>query len=620
MNYLIDMRKEIVIASSLNETRIAITENGELSELFVEVPDKERYVGNVYMGRVEKIIQGMNAAFIDIGLPQGAFLHFSDVDSSLEESFFTEDEDDDDTSKDVLDQPHESFIKIDYSEPSSLFVPPSDIAEADLSELLSALLMQPTVGKPAGYNEILAKELLEQNEIESEQAHSTINASMSDSAAIALRLKKMPPKQNVNAKPLPTFSTKRSGLISINLQPKQTIIVQVVREGYSSKGVRVTTKVALPGRYMVLLPFDNLIGVSRKIGSVKERKRLRQLAKSLIQPGIGCIVRTAAEDKTDQELSRDWAALVEQWKEMENNVKIAKAPSLLYKDKNITGSVIRDLFTEEVERVVIDSPKLYKEITSYLHWVAPELSAKVEMYQGRKALFDYFKLEKSIQETYARKVYLPSGGSIVIDQTEAMHVVDVNSGRSTSEHEQEKSAFRNNMEALKAVAKQLRLRDIGGMIIIDFIDMMLEENRKKLYNEMRRELSKDRAKTVVYPITQLGLLQITRQRIRQAISERLTDTCNVCDGAGRIRSRSVILHSIERWLTSFRAQNLDFSVELIVHPSMAEYLTEGAISRLSKLMIKHFVKIKLDINDNINPDEFTFVSTRTFRDITSDYL
>jgi ribonuclease G len=201
-----------------------------------------------------------------------------------------------------------------------------------------------------------------------------------------------------------------------------------------------------------------------------------------------------------------------------------------------------------------------------------------------------------------------------------MHVVDVNSGRSTSEHEQEKSAFRNNMEALKAVAKQLRLRDIGGMIIIDFIDMMLEENRKKLYNEMRRELSKDRAKTVVYPITQLGLLQITRQRIRQAISERLTDTCTVCDGAGRIRSRSVILHSIERWLTSFRAQNLDFSVELIVHPSMAEYLTEGAISRLSKLMIKHFVKIKLDINDNINPDEFTFVSTRTFRDITSDYL
>jgi len=250
------------------------------------VPDKERYVGNVYMGRVEKIIQWMNAAFVDIGLPQGAFLHFSDVDSSLEESFFTEDEEDEDSSKDVLDQPNESFITIDYSEPSSLFVPPSDIAEADLSELLSALLMQPTVGKPAGYNEILAKELLENNEIELEQAHSTMNASMSDSAAIALRLKKMPPKQNVNAKPLPTFSTKRSGLISINLQPKQTIIVQVVREGYSSKGVRVTTKVALPGRYMVLLPFDNLIGVSRKIGSVKERKRLRQLAKSLIQPGM----------------------------------------------------------------------------------------------------------------------------------------------------------------------------------------------------------------------------------------------------------------------------------------------------------------------------------------------
>lgn len=607
------MKKEILISSTLNETRIAITEHGELAELFVEVPEKERYVGNVYMGRVEKIIQGMNAAFVDIGLNQGAFLHFSDVDSSLEESFSTDDEEDADDHVRGKVKQDKGLIRMEFAPPHSVHIPATDVIDADIDEMIAELLDKPTIGKPRGFKAFIESLLIPAAPQEEKPV-------LSDAAAIALRLKKMPEKHG-NGKPLPTFSTKRSGTISINLQPKQTIIVQVVREGYSSKGVRVTTKIGLPGRYMVLLPFEQLIGVSKKIPSIKERKRLRAIAKTFVPDGIGCIIRTAAEDRSDIELQRDWALLMEQWKEMEANVMKAKAPSLLYKDKSLAGSVIRDLFSEDVQRVVFDSMHQHKETMNYLGIADPDLQAKVALYEGRKPLFDYFGIEKSIRETYERTVKLPGGGSIVIDQTEAMHVIDVNSGRSSSgEAEQEKIAFKTNMEALKVAAKQLRLRDIGGMIIIDFIDMQLEENRKKIYNEMKRELLKDRAKTVVYPITQLGLLQITRQRIRQAISERLSDTCPTCHGGGRIPSRSLIFQEIEHWIRMFRGQQLDFGIDLHVHPDMAAYLTKGPISRLSKLMIRYLIRIHVTIDDRLAPDDFRFYSLKTFTDITADYL
>ncbi len=540
------MKKEIFISTSLNEARIAITENGELAELFIETPDQERMVGSVFMGKVQKIAQGMNAAFVDIGLKQDAFLHFSDVDSTLEESFVTDEDDDDDTVASQSDEP------------------------------------------------------------------------VSEAAAIALRLRK---PDDTHGKTLPTFATKRSGTISINLQPQQTVIVQVVREAYSTKGVRVATKVALPGRYVVLLPFDNLIGVSRKISSIKERKRLRALAKSILPPGAGCIIRTASDGKSEEDLRRDWDYLLEQWNEIESNVKKAsKPPALLFRDKNITGSVIRDLFTSDVMRVVVDSKKLFNEIVTYLQWSSPELSDKVFLYEGKKAIFEYFNIEKTIASTYARKVLVPGGGSIVLDQTEALFVVDVNSGRSTSEQEQEKVVTRTNLDAVRVIAQQLRLRDVGGIIVVDFIDMQLEENRKRVWNEMRRELSKDRAKTVCYPITQLGLMQLTRQRIRQNITERLSDECPTCNGVGRVQSPSLIVASIERWLRNFRAASREFGVQIIVHPTVAEYLLEGSVSRLSRLMIKHFVRIRLQQSEHCPPDKFHVYSLRHQKELTQDFV
>lgn len=532
--YCYFMSKEIIINATLNEVQAAITENGELLELFTEAPGMERLVGSVYIGTVQRIMQGMNAAFVNIGLPQDAFLHFSDIDSSLEDSFITEEEDEED--------------------------------------------------------EVVAKE------------------------------PKKKKKNSAEKKRMPIFRTKRSGTISINLQPKQPVIVQIVREAYSTKGVRVTTKVSLPGRYVVLMPFESAIGVSRKIQSSSERRRLRALVKSMLPSGLGCIIRTAAEGKTDADLRRDWDNLLEQWKEIEQNVATARPPALLYKDKNLAGSVIRDLFTQDVVRVAVDSKKFYNEITGYLRWMSPELADKVELYTGKRSIFHHFQIDRAMANAFARKVMLPGGGSIVIDQTEALCVVDVNSGRALTEREQEKNAVIANLEAVKAVCQQLRLRDIGGIIIIDFIDMAEDGNRKKVYDEMRRELNRDRAKTIIYPITQLGLMQMTRQRVRQNIAERISDTCPACNGVGRVPSLALVIGSLDRWLRNFKALNYDFSIMLMVSPSLAEYLYEGSFSRISRLMLRHFIRIKVQQNTALRPNEFRFISLRQHKDITQEYL
>ncbi len=539
-------KKEIIINATINEVRVAITEDGNLAEFFIELQEYENLVGSIYLGKVNKIVQGINAAFIDVGLKNDAFLHFSDVDESMENI--------------ILDEEDE--------------------------EEKQEIQQKKTRKKP--------KE--------------------PDSASVALR--KVKPSAN---KKLVTFQTKSSGEVHINLEPKQDVIVQVVREAYSNKGVKVTTKIALPGRYLVLLPFDKIVGASRKITSFQERKRLRRIARRLMDDDYGCILRTAAKGKSEEEISKDFENLLEIWKGIEKKVEKNSSPALLYQDLHLASSIIRDLFSTEVDKVIIDSKKLFKEIIGYLKDYSPHLIDKVILHNDSTPVFEKYGVEKELSNTYKKKVFLKSGGSIVFDQTEAMVVIDVNSGRS-SEREQERNAYKTNFEAAKEIAKQLRLRDIGGMIVIDFIDMMEESNRKKLFFEMKNELSRDRTKFVVYPLTQLGLLQITRQRTNQNIVEKISETCSMCNGTGRVTSKIVVLNNIERWLKNFRSNCHEFRLILYIHPNFAEYLTEGTISRLSKLMFKYFVKIKVQQNDTVSINSFKFYSVKRQKDITSDYL
>ncbi|MFP4527363.1 MAG: Rne/Rng family ribonuclease [Candidatus Kapaibacterium sp.] len=550
------MKKEILINSTMNEVRVAITEDGKLAEFFIELPDKERYIGNIYLGKVNKVVQGLNAAFINVGLSHDAFLHFSDVDESLEKSVIMEDEEDEDA-----EFIHDFNLDASFEKPAS------------------------TPAKP-------------------------------DSTAVALRKSDFTAE---NKGKLATFRTKRSGQIHINLKPKQDVIVQVVREAYHNKGVKVTTKVAVPGQYLVLLPFDTMLGVSRKIASFQERRRLRQIKKSIPPRNYGCIIRTAAKGKSEEDLRRDWENLVVKWEDIKRKLKRSKPPELLYQDIELATSVIRDLFTPQVQKVVIDSKKLYKEIISYLKENRPNLVGKVEHYNGSKSIFEHFGIEDKMEEMYHRKVNLPGGGSIVIEPTEAMTVIDVNSGRS-AEKDQEKNAVKTNMEAAREISRQLRLRDIGGMIIVDYIDMQHESNKKKLFAEMKKAMSPDRAKYVLYPLSQLGLMQITRQRINQNIEEKLRENCPMCNGTGKVISKIYLLNVIERWLKNFRAGSREFRLKLIVHPHMAQYLTEGPISRISRLMIKYFIKIKIEQDEHLRIDDFRFHSVRHRKDITNEYL
>lgn len=536
----IPMVRRILISVTPAHLRIAITEDGRLAELFTERPESEQKVGNIYLGRVSKIIQGMNAAFINIGLEQDAFLHFSDVDSSMEDysSDASDDEDDD----------------------------------------------RPTT------------QLLE-------------------TADVALRTVRPAP-----SKRLPTFFTKRSGQVTINLQPKQRIIVQVTRDAYHQKGVRVTTKVGLPGRNVVLMPFENSVGVSRRIYSVKERKRLRSISRTILPPDTGCIIRTAASGLAEEDVIRDFQTLVDEWVEIEKEVQKAKDPMLLREEAGIAHSVIRDLFKDDISQVIVDDRKLYREIKAYVQRTAPHLDGKVELFAEMGDLFAVYDIERDVQLTHARKVPLPSGGSIVMDHTEAMVVVDVNSGRASHEKSQEGNALKTNMEAAREVAKQLRLRDIGGIILVDFIDFQQEENRRKLLNVMRDELARDRAKTVVYPLTQVGLLQMTRQRIRQSMAERSSEDCPLCFGTGTVQSPDTTISSIERWLRNFRAQTWKFRVTVAAHPYVVHYM-ERHPSKSTRLWLRKFTLfVSLTEDDKLEAGEFRCYLPGVKKDITRQYL
>ena len=547
------MRKEIIINAAADQIRVAITEDKRLAELYVESPERERMIGDIYLGKVAKIMPGIRAAFVDIGQKQDAFLHFSDIGSTLSEySSLIGDEDSD---VDVDEGPD------DDDEPGT----PAVSGAGDGGQQVQ--VAKPVVQTPP----------------------------------------QRPQRSNGRDHALP------------DLKKGQDIIVQVTKEPVGKKGVRVTSEVSLPGRFLVLLPFDGKIGISKKVANFKEKRRLRRIVRSILPAGFGVIVRTVAQEKDEAVLRQDLEGLIETWREIEKSVKTETPPALLYKDMATTSSVIRDLFTDAVERVVVDSKKLYKEIRTYVKQVSPSLVEKIELYKDRDPVFDANGIEKEIATCLSRKVWMKSGGYIIIDQTEAMVVVDVNSGRYAAKREQELNSLRTNLEAAREVTRQLRLRDLGGIIVIDFIDLEDERNKKKVYDELRKEFRKDRAKVTVLPMTEIGIVQITRQRIRQNILQSLSEPCPACGGGGLVQSKSSILNQIERWIRRFKAEGKEFRTILTVHPSIVNYLKEGTISRITQVKFKYRLLIKLQADPKLPIAEFHFHSIKHDKDITALY-
>lgn len=548
------MRKEIIINSTANEIRIAITEDRRLAELYVETPEKERMVGDIYLGRVAKVMPGIRAAFVDIGLKQDAFLHFSDIGSTI-------------------------------SEYSSLLGDDSDVDTDEDGD-------------------------------EEEEISRHASPGQQTSATAARQPASAPPRENNRRG---GRENGRGHFPIPDIQKGQDIVVQVTKEPVAHKGVRVTSEISLPGRFLVLLPFDGKIGISKKMNNFKEKRRLRHILRGILPPGFGVIVRTVAHDQEEATLRQDLESLLETWKEIQQTLKNTTAPAVLYKDMATTSSVIRDHFTDSVERVVVDSKKLHKEIRGYLEMTSPALMDKIELYKDREPIFDAYGIEKEIAVCLSPKVWMKSGGYLIIEQTEAMVVVDVNSGRYAAKREQELNSLRTNLEAARELTRQLRLRDLGGIIVADFIDLDDERNRKKVYDELRKEFRKDRAKVTVLPMTEIGLVQITRQRIRQSVLHSFSEACPVCGGGGLVQSRSSVINQIERSVKRFKAETREFRLQVTVHPTIAEALQEGRFNMVRKMMVKYRLLISLDTDPKSPSSEFKLYSPKQDKDITQQF-
>jgi ribonuclease G len=506
------MKKEIIINSTNEDTRIALVENSKLVEIFVERPDYERMVGDIYKGRIRRVVKGMQAAFINIGFEQDAFLHFSDMGNKVNQLF------------------------------------------ADIDEEL----------------------------LENENKRSDVDP-------------------------------------SDLLRNNQEIAVQIIKEPISSKGPRVTTELTLPGRYMVLAPNQDRVGVSRKLSSIQERKRLRNLARKIRPKNFGLIIRTAAEGKDEETLKTDLQKLMRTWREVQSEIKKTDPPKLIFKDLGMASSVIRDLFTSDVERVVIDSRKMYREITHYLKDVGSELLQKVEYFKSREPIFDFFNIEPELQRSLERKVWMKNGGYIIIEQTEALTSIDVNSGRYFGRKDHEKNSLKINLEASREIARQLRLRDIGGLIVIDFIDMEQESNKTKIMNELYKEFAHDRAISRMEDISRFGLVEMTRQRTRPSLIYNINEPCPCCDGTGLVPTQGTVLANLERIIRRYVSSDYDRRIIVQAHPEMVEYLNNKRISRRLRLMWKYWIKMDIEADEKMRRWEFRVLVKKTREDVTEKF-
>ena len=512
------MKREILINGSQRETRVAILEDDQLVELLVDRPEARRMVGDIYLGKVEAVQPGLQAAFVDIGTEKSAFLHASDL-------VFDEGGDDDEE-------------------------------EGGEGEEES----RPADGRG-----------------------------------------KAPQIQDV-------------------LKRGQQILVQVSKEPISTKGPRVTAQISLAGRFIVYMPFASRVGVSRKIGDRAERQRLReQMQQVLPADSGGVIVRTVSADVTQETFSRELTTLINQWKRIKRKTHFMRAPALVHRETSLTRGLIRDIFSTKVDSLTVDSKQLYNEIAEYLKGIAPELIERVKLYEEPIPLFDKAEIETEIRDLFKRRCDLPSGGYLIIEPTEALVSIDVNSGRYTGKKDPEKTILRTNVEAAREVARQLRLRDVGGIIVCDFIDMESKQNREKVLQELRMHLGRDRARTKAFAVSDLGLIEMTRQRVRQSHLQSMTEACPTCHGTGRVFTPETIVRRVERSVKRMAVEGKRDNLVVKLHPDVAMYVLEQEQDLMRKLEKTAGFSLEMRDDPLLRPDEFKLVVKGAGRDVTQQY-
>ena len=571
------MKREILINGSQRETRVAILEDDRLVELLVDRPDHRRTVGDIYLGRVEAVLPGIQAAFVDIGQEKSAFLHASDL--------LEPDED---------EEPEEEADDADEADPADTSAGGSAVAEeAGAEEGGAERRTNWRAGRDRrrrgrrgaateGGNGNGGNGEVRQREISSRRA--------------------LPNIQDI-------------------LKKGQTLPVQVTKEPIGTKGCRVTAQISLPGRFLVYMPYASKVGVSRKIESREQRAKLREMVSKLLPKDAGgVIVRTVAEGVTEEHFRREIDSLLALWRKINRKKTfVRRAPALLQRETSLTRGIIRDLFSTKVDALHVDSKELYNEIEQYLNQIDPELMGRVQYYTDATPLFDKFDIESEIRDLFKARVELPTGGSLVIQPTEALISIDVNTGRYTGKKDPEKTILRTNLEAAREIARQIRLRDIGGIIVCDFIDMETRSNRDKVLQELRTHLGRDRARTKALAVSELGLVEMTRQRVRPSLWHSMTTDCPTCAGSGRVFTPEVVARRLERALKRAGHEHRERQLTVRLHPEVALYLLEEEPKLLQTLSKLTGLDLELRDDPMMRLDEFRLMSRPAGRDVTDLY-
>jgi len=406
------------------------------------------------------------------------------------------------------------------------------------------------------------------------------------------------------------------------LERGQTLLVQVSKEPIGTKGPRVTAQVSIPGRFLVYMPTaSSKVGVSRKIESREERARLRQMVQKILPKDVGgVIVRTVGEELTEDHFKRELDALLKLWKKINKKKAFVRPPSLVQRETSLTRGIIRDLFSAKVDHLWVDAKELHNEIHAYLDQVGPELKERVTLYTDDTPLFDKFDVESEIRDLFKRRVDLPTGGYCIVEPTEALVSIDVNTGRYTGKRDPEKTILKTNLEAAREVARQLRLRDVGGIIVCDFIDMESAENRNKVLQEMRQHLARDRARTKAFAVSELGLIEMTRQRVRPSLLQSMTQACPTCSGTGRVFLPETVVRRLERSLKRAAVEGKDPRMTVRLHPEVALYLLEQEPGFLKNLVKQTGTDLEIRDDPMMRLDEFKLMSQPAGRDVTEAYL
>ena len=650
------MKREIVINASALEVRVALLEDGSLTELYLERQQHRGLAGNIYKGKVTRVLPGMQAAFVDIGLEKAGFLHVSDFHDDIqavgsiaevigEDDVETYPVDGDGDGGDEAKSPQDLRDQQQLAELENLEEPSerqTDRQNDRQDEQDQRQAERPSVRQGGarqavqqevqrrdvapGVEENSEEESIEQEGVEVDrldlgdetaatsvegEADAASPAAAAGEAGAAPGTKRRRSRRRRRRggkahKRRPRVHEQRSRLpIEQQLHRNQEIIVQIAKEPMGTKGARLTSSISLPGRHLVYMPTSGHVGVSRRIGSAEERARLRAAVKELGRVQGGFIVRTACEGVSKREIQRDANFLTRLWGSILAKSESSPPASILYSDLDVALRTVRDLFSSEIDKLWCDDPETFERIGQFVQHYMPRLRARLTMYQGAEPIFDHFKIEPQIERALDRKVWLKSGGYLVFDQAEALTAIDVNTGRFVGKTNQDETVLRTNLEAAEEVVKQLRLRNIGGIIIVDFIDMSREADRKKVSDVLREALRRDKARTSALKISELGLVQMTRKRTRESLEELLTDTCPHCEGRRVVKSVPTLAAEVLRGIhREARRRSGDDMLLVKVHPAVARYLYDHGARDLEALERRVGIKIVLRAMEGLEPGSF----------------